>query len=314
MFIDYESIGAPPDSGEAYYVYSDQRGAPCLIENARGERVWEAKIAPFGHCELVDAKLEFNLRFPGHYHDPELRLHYNRNRYYDPVLGRYIQSDPIGIGGGQNLYAYCVNPLLSVDVLGLGEDEDHGYKPRDRDDDSEAIVYKPRYPPDLLDLVFGKAHWPWMVRMRWGEGRYPPETQVVGPGRRITLDRNRGKYLYIIDESGVMHIAPERGSSRDVGGRRRRTSHVDLAERQRARMSGEIYPDPNGGPNDWIMNDDSGRYSNRVEWADPDNPNCRNITRFEQAHDDPGGALNNAHALLNEGDLGDSNVTPQLRR
>src|SRR5690606_24965823 len=41
-------------------------------------------------------------------------------RYYDPDLGRYLTPDPIGYRGSEvNLYAYCTNPLVQVDVLGL---------------------------------------------------------------------------------------------------------------------------------------------------------------------------------------------------
>jgi RHS repeat-associated protein len=123
MFLDYDSFQAPPDLGRRYFIFTDQIGTPCLVEDESGAEVWRAAIEPFGGAKVVaGAKIEFNLRFPGHYFDPELGLHYNRFRYYDPRLARYLQSDPWGIAGGYNLYAYRSNPLLQVDVRGLGEE------------------------------------------------------------------------------------------------------------------------------------------------------------------------------------------------
>jgi RHS repeat-associated protein len=78
-------------------------------------------VDPYGHIEVHPAsQLEYNLRWPGHYYDPETALHYNRYRYYDPALGRYLQTDPLGYEGSPtNLYGYPANPLTDVDVLGL---------------------------------------------------------------------------------------------------------------------------------------------------------------------------------------------------
>jgi RHS repeat-associated protein len=95
---------------------------PLCIEDDQGRVVWWAnRIDPYGVVDLQPgAELEYNLRWPGHYHDPETGLHYNRYRYYDPALGRYLQTDPIGYSGSPtNLFAYCANPLVSVDILGL---------------------------------------------------------------------------------------------------------------------------------------------------------------------------------------------------
>jgi RHS repeat-associated protein len=121
LFLDYSSVDAPIDSGRRYFVFSDQIGTPQRIEDEFGDEVWSAHLRPYGYAEVAsDAALQFNLRFPGHYFDEELGLNYNRFRYYDPILGRYLQSDPIGILGGVNVYAYHPNPLERADVRGLG--------------------------------------------------------------------------------------------------------------------------------------------------------------------------------------------------
>jgi RHS repeat-associated protein len=120
MFVDYDSETAPTESGRRYFIASDQIGFPIQIENDRGEPVWRAKIDPYAVTHVQPGnKIDFALRFPGHQEDSEIGLFYNRFRHYSPALGRYLQSDPIGVAGGKNLYAYPASPLTNVDIFGL---------------------------------------------------------------------------------------------------------------------------------------------------------------------------------------------------
>ncbi|MEJ6156217.1 RHS repeat protein, partial [Escherichia coli] len=52
-------------------------------------------------------------------HDEESGLYYNRHRHYDPLQGRYITPDPIGLRGGWNMYQYPLNPIQVIDPMGL---------------------------------------------------------------------------------------------------------------------------------------------------------------------------------------------------
>ncbi|WP_245662999.1 RHS repeat-associated core domain-containing protein [Endozoicomonas arenosclerae] len=64
---------------------------------------WKAKASAFGETEVWEgSELRNNLRFAGQYFDQETGLHYNFFRDYDPGVGRYVQSDPIGLSGGIN--------------------------------------------------------------------------------------------------------------------------------------------------------------------------------------------------------------------
>ncbi len=108
------------------YVHTDPLGMPQALTDAAGGVVWRASYDPFGEATVNadpdgdGAQTMFNLRLPGQYFDAETGLHYNYFRDYDPRLGRYLESDPIGLEGGLNTYAYVGgNPLGRIDPRGL---------------------------------------------------------------------------------------------------------------------------------------------------------------------------------------------------
>jgi len=81
--------------------------------------VWQGRALAFGRTTEIVNAVSNPLRFPGQYADGETGLFYNYFRYYDPTVGRYITSDPIGLGGGVNNYLYSKNnPLVKIDVYG----------------------------------------------------------------------------------------------------------------------------------------------------------------------------------------------------
>ena len=115
------SIDSEPASGKRYFIFTNQIGVPIRVEDNHGESCWSARVDPYGVAHVdPGSTIEMSLRFPGHYHDPETGLHYNRFRYFSPELGRFLQSDPAGLEGGINVYAYP-DPLTDADIDGLAK-------------------------------------------------------------------------------------------------------------------------------------------------------------------------------------------------
>jgi RHS repeat-associated protein len=102
-----------------YHVHSDHRGTPRAMTDARGSVVWESDLAPFGSTDRMSRRVGLDLRFLGQLYDPETGYHQNWHRDYDPTLGRYLQADPLGVGGGLNVYSYAhQNPMQYLDPDG----------------------------------------------------------------------------------------------------------------------------------------------------------------------------------------------------
>jgi RHS repeat-associated protein len=88
------------------WIAPDHLGAPHQISDPGRNAVWLWNHDPFGDGAATGS-LSYNLRLPGQYFDSETGLHYNGYRDYDPSTGRYVQSDPIGLAGGVDPYAYA---------------------------------------------------------------------------------------------------------------------------------------------------------------------------------------------------------------
>jgi len=184
------SATTPAVQAQMYFIYSDQLNTPRMIANQGGTTVWRNdNTEPFGNSVPngdpgnTGVAFDFPLRFPGQYFDRETNLHYNYFRdCYDPVTGRYCESDPISVGQHAriwmaglassrltdmkerpplaiNPYPYVVNnPLKWVDPTGLLEPDQTGPYPMPPGDHCPLVeevslgVIPPIYPLFPLGL------------------------------------------------------------------------------------------------------------------------------------------------------------------
>ncbi|MCW8194179.1 RHS repeat protein [Proteobacteria bacterium 005FR1] len=114
------------DNGGMVFVHTDHLGSPKIATDADQDGVWRWISDAFGEGPAPEdpdgdgLRVAVNHRFPGQYFDEETGLHYNYYRDYDPTRGRYVESDPIGLEGGLNTFAYVgSSPSTHVDPDGL---------------------------------------------------------------------------------------------------------------------------------------------------------------------------------------------------
>lgn len=107
------------------YLHDDPSGAPFALTDEAGAVLWHASYDALGAATATDGSDALDrlgvqpLRLQGQYFDSTTGLCYNRFRYFDPLSGRFISPDPIGLFGGENFYEYAPNPFSWIDPLGL---------------------------------------------------------------------------------------------------------------------------------------------------------------------------------------------------
>ncbi len=115
-----------------HYIEADALGTPRVVvdptRGANGTAVWTWDLAgeafgttaPNQNPDGDANQFVFNMRFPGQRYDSVSGMNYNYFRDYEAGIGRYVESDPIGLDGGDNTYTYVEQaPLISIDPAGL---------------------------------------------------------------------------------------------------------------------------------------------------------------------------------------------------
>ena len=112
--------------GQPSYLETDHLGTPRVAANT-ATNAWQWKWNFFGSAfgehspaQPTTGGIDVSLRYPGQQYDAEAGLHYNYFRDNEPGTGRYVESDPIGLGAGHTTYGYVgLAPLKHADRFGL---------------------------------------------------------------------------------------------------------------------------------------------------------------------------------------------------
>jgi RHS repeat-associated protein len=171
------------------HVHADHLNTPVKVSRSTDNKLrWRWDNDPFGisvpsQNPQALGNFLYNLRYPGQVYDSETGLNYNYFRDYDPQVGRYVQSDPVGLMGGVNAYGYVTgNPLVYADPLGLF-----------------GVADMPLFPQGVVDVAVGIAD-----SLSYGLGRRARD--ALGLGREV----NQCSRAYKIGEYSSLLIGAGR--------------------------------------------------------------------------------------------------------
>ncbi|WP_252092329.1 RHS repeat-associated core domain-containing protein, partial [Pseudomonas sp. MWU13-3659] len=143
----HTEVKPQPFEAIAWY-HCDHLGTPMELTDEQGNVAWAGQYKAWGEVREERSAwakqhgLSNPLRFQGQYHDHETGLHYNRHRYYEPIAGRFVSQDPIGLAGGLNFYLYAPNPIDWLDPLGLNRFKKGSWGPCNRGTGLTYTVYQ----------------------------------------------------------------------------------------------------------------------------------------------------------------------------
>lgn len=110
-----------PAAGTLLYYGKDQLNSVRDVLVAQNDsRVASYDYDPYGNQTASTGRLSTDFRYAGMFYQPQSGLYLTNYRAYDPQTARWLSRDPIGVGGGLNLYAYAgESPIAQFDPYGL---------------------------------------------------------------------------------------------------------------------------------------------------------------------------------------------------